>query len=76
MKLVSVKLTERASGICVQKTDKTIEINVDAIIYIKKEYYIWQDRDVTEAFYRVHFSDGSFVLISEEEKKNLVQSFS
>lgn len=80
MSLVSVKTVSVYSGVAHESADTT-EVNKDAIVMIKKVYYsiekeVEEDgktvkKLVNETFYKVSFSNGQAISLSETEKNKL-----
>lgn len=80
MSLVSVKTVSVYSG-KIHESEDSIEVNKDAVVMIKKVYYVVKkeveendkmvEKLVKEVFYKVSFSNGQSISLTETEKNKL-----
>ena len=80
MSLVSVKTVSVYSGE-IHESEYNVDVNKDAVVMIKKVYYTVKkeveedgkkvEKLVKEAFYKVSFSNGQAISLSETEKNKL-----
>lgn len=80
MSLVSVKTVSVYSG-KIHESEDSIEVNKDAVVMIKKVYYVVKkeveeggktvEKLVKEVFYKVSFSNGHSISLTETEKNKL-----
>ena len=82
MSLVSVKTISVYNGLAHESVD-SVDVNPDMIVLIRKVYYQIETeveengqtvkKMVNETFYKVSFSNGEAINLTETEKNKLVQ---